>query len=113
MNYNNRALIYEIIADFGFTEKQIDEVIKLAESDSGKYLDSPTFNYRLIKHRHWFIITPINASESRMILIDEKDKNVLFEEGVIEVEKQLQTTNHKLQTSNHIACLDSKEIKYP
>jgi tRNA(Ile)-lysidine synthase len=27
MSHNNRALIYEIIADFGFNEKQIDEVI--------------------------------------------------------------------------------------
>ncbi len=112
MGYNNRALIYEIIADFGFTEKQIDEVIKLAESDSGKYLDSPTFDYRIIKHRHWFIISPINSPDSRMIIIEEKDKKVLFEEGVIEIEK-LQTTNYKPQTSNDIACLDSKEIKFP
>jgi len=112
MGYNNRALIYEIIADFGFTEKQIDEVIKLSESDSGKYLDSPTFNYRIIKHRHWFIISPINSVDSRMIIIEEEDKNVLFEEGIIEIEK-LQTTNHKPQTSNNIACLDSKEIKFP
>ena len=74
MGYNNRALIYEIIADFGFTEKQIDEVIKLAESDSGKYIDSPTFNYRIIKHRHWFIISPVNSAESGMIIIEEKDK---------------------------------------
>ena len=112
MGYNNRALIYEIIADFGFTEKQIDEVIKLSESDSGKYLDSPTFDYRIIKHRHWFIISPINSADSRMIIIEEKDKKVLFEEGVIEIEK-LQTTNFNPQASNHIACLDSKEIKYP
>ena len=112
MGYNNRALIYEIIADFGFTEKQIDEVIKLAESDSGKYIDSPTVNYRFIKHRHWFIISPVNSAESRMIIIEEKDKNVLFEEGVIEVEK-LQTTNLKLQTSNHIGWLDSKDLNFP
>ena len=112
MGYNNRALIYEIIADFGFTEKQIDEVIKLAESDSGKYIDSPTFNYRIIKHRHWFIISPVKSAESGIIIIEEKDKNVVFEEGVIEIEK-LQTSNLKLQTSNNIACLDSKEIKFP
>ena len=112
MVYNNRALIYEIIADFGFTEKQIDEVIKLAESDSGKYLDSPTFNYRLIKHRHWFIISPINSAESKIMIIEEKDKGVPFEEGVIEVEK-LKTTNHQPQTSSNIACLDSKEINFP
>lgn len=112
MGYNNRALIYEVIADFGFTEKQIDEVVKLSESDSGKYLDSPTLNYRLIKHRHWFIISPINSVDSRMIVIEEKDKKVLFEEGVIEIE-ELQTTNFKPQTSNHIACLDANEINYP
>jgi tRNA(Ile)-lysidine synthase len=112
MGYNNRALIYEIIADFGFAEKQIDEVIKLSESVSGKYIDSPTFNYRIIKHRHWFIISPINSADSRMIIIQEKDKNVLFEEGVIEIEK-LQTSNFKPQSSNNIACLNSKEIKYP
>ena len=112
MGYSNRALIYEIIADFGFTEKQIDEVIKLAESDSGKYLDSPTFNYRLIKHRHWFIISPINSEESKIMIIEEKDKGVPFEEGVIEVEK-LQTSNFKLQTLHDIACLDSKEINFP
>jgi len=112
MGYDNRALIYEVITDFGFTEKQIVEVVKLAESDSGKYLDSPTFDYRIIKHRHWFIISPINSVDSRMIVIEEKDKKVLFEEGVIEIEK-LQITNFNPQTSNNIACLDSKEIKFP
>jgi len=112
MGYSNRALIYEIIADFGFTEKQIDEVIKLAESDSGKYLDSPTFNYRLIKHRHWFIISPINSAESKIMIIEEKDKGIPFEEGVIEVEK-LKISNFKLQTSDNIACLDAKEISFP
>ena len=112
MAYNNRALIYEVITDFGFTEKQIDEVIKLSESDSGKYLDSPTFNYRIIKHRHWFIISSVNSAESRMIIIEEKDKTVLFEQGMIEIER-LQTANHKPQTTNQIACLDSKEIIFP
>jgi tRNA(Ile)-lysidine synthase len=112
MDYNNRALIYDIIADFAFNEKQIDEVIKLAESGSGKYIDSPTSNYRIIRHRHWFIISPINSADSRMIIIEEKDKTVLFEEGVIEIER-LQTSNFKPQTSNNIACLDAKEINFP
>jgi tRNA(Ile)-lysidine synthase len=112
MGYNNRALIYEIIADFGFTEKQIDEVLKLAASDSGKYIDSPTFDYRIIKHRHWFIISLINSVDSMMIIIEEKNKTAQFEEGVVEIEK-LQTTNYKPQTSNDIACLDLKEISFP
>src|SRR4030095_14880734 len=80
IGYHNRALIYEIISDFGFTEKQIDEVIKLAESDSGKYIDSPASDYRIIRHRHWFIISPVNSLESGMIIIEEKDKTIIFEE---------------------------------
>jgi len=112
MGYNNRALIYEIIADFGFNEKQINEVIKLAESDSGKYIDSPFFNYRIIRHRHWFIISPVQTVESGIIVVEEKEKDVLFQDGKIEIET-LQTSNLKLQTSNSIALLDAKEITFP
>jgi tRNA(Ile)-lysidine synthase len=112
MGYNNRALIYDIIADFGFNEKQIDEVIKLAESDSGKYIDSPTFNYTIIKHRHWFIISPINSVESTTIIIKENDRTVIFGEGKIEIETS-ETSNPKPQTSNNIACLDAKEVNFP
>ena len=117
MSYNNRALIYDIIADFGFNEKQIDEVIKLAESDSGKYIESPTFDYRIIRHRHWFIISAVNSAGSAMIIIEEKNKSLQFEEGKIELER-IQTSNfnpdsYRDQTSNNIACLDGKQINFP
>ena len=112
MSYGNRALIYGVINDFGFTEKQIDEVIKLAESESGKYIDSPSLHYRIIKHRHWFIISPYNSTGSETIIIEQDNKKVSFEQGVLEFE-QLQTSNHQPQTSNNIACLDAKNICYP
>ena len=111
MEYNNRALIYDIIEDFGFTEKQIDEVIKLSESESGKYIDSPALNFRIIKHRHWFIISPINSAESATIIIEENNKQIGFEGGKIVVEKL--TSNLKPETSNDTACLDAREIDYP
>jgi tRNA(Ile)-lysidine synthase len=112
MEFDNRALIYEIISNYGFTEKQIDEVIRLAESESGKYIDSPGSDFRIIKHRHWFIISRINSNESSTIIIEEKDKKILFEGGVLQI-KKLHTSNFKPQTSNNIACLDAKEISYP
>lgn len=110
MGYDNRALIYEIISNFGFTEKQIDEVIKLSESESGKYIDSPNLNYRIIKHRHWFIISPIDSLESATIIIEEKDNKITFPGGILRVEK---TSNQQPATSHLIACLDAKEITYP
>lgn len=111
MEYNNRALIYEIIHVFDFTEKQIDEVIKLAESESGRYIDSPGSKYRIIKHRHWFIISPIYAGITDTIVIDENDKTITFQQGKIEIEKL--TSNLKPQTTNDTACLDAKDIRYP
>jgi tRNA(Ile)-lysidine synthase len=110
MDYNNRALIYEIIAEFGFTEKQIDEVVKLSESESGKYIDSPAFNYRLIRHRHWFIISPVNSAESSTIIIEENNTTVLFEEGTLQIER---TGNQQPTTDNQVACLDAKKISFP
>jgi tRNA(Ile)-lysidine synthase len=112
MGYNNRALIYEIISDFGFTEKQIEEVVKLAESDSGKYLDSPTFDYRIIKHRHWFIISPINSVESEIIIIEEGVSNLKFGSGHLRVEI-IAGLQSSIPNSTDIGCFDLKLIKFP
>jgi len=112
MGYNNRALIYEIIAGFGFNEKQIDEVIKLSGSESGKYIESPTFNYQIIKHRHWFIISPVQSAKSAIIIIENDERDVTFQGGEINIDV-IETSNLKPQTSNNIACLDAKQISYP
>jgi tRNA(Ile)-lysidine synthase len=112
MGYNNTALIYEIISAYGFNEKQVDEVIKLAASDSGKYIQSPDNNYRIIKHRHWFIISPVTATESENIIIEESDRQIAFSLGKLSIEI-ISTTNHKSQTTNYTACLDNKEITFP
>jgi tRNA(Ile)-lysidine synthase len=85
-------------------------VVKLALSNSGKYIDSPAFNYRIIKHRHWFIVSPVPSAESGIVLIEEKDKRIFFEEGVLEIES---TSNLRPETANDKACLDAKEIAYP
>ncbi|HMK25613.1 MAG TPA: tRNA lysidine(34) synthetase TilS [Chitinophagaceae bacterium] len=110
MAFNNRALIYEIISPFGFQEKQVDELIKLAGSESGKYIQSPEGPYRIIKHRHWFIICSPSPAESENIIIEKEDKEILFSEGKLRIEV---TSNQQPATSNHIACLDLKEIAFP
>ncbi len=110
MQYNNRALIFEIIADYHFQEKQIDEIIKLADSPSGKFISSPDKQYRIIKHRHWFIITPIGTDYSENIVIEENDKLVLFPNGHLNIES---ISKSNPSGSDAIATLDSKEIRYP
>jgi tRNA(Ile)-lysidine synthase len=114
LSYQNRALIFEIITAYGFTERQVDEVLKLAESDSGKYVQSPANNFRIIRHRHWFIISPVQSEESSTIVIDEKDKAVLFSLGNLELSTlpgQLPATFSTV--SNKIASLDAKGLNFP
>ncbi|MBL7739337.1 MAG: tRNA lysidine(34) synthetase TilS [Chitinophagaceae bacterium] len=110
MGYRNKALIYEIIADHGFSEKQVDEVIKLAESESGRYIQSPGNTYRIIRHRHWFIISPVTSIESENIVIEENDQQIQFSEGTLHIGI---VSNLEPITSNHTACLDAKEISFP
>lgn len=110
MGYKSKALIYDIIADYGFSEKQVDEVVKLAESESGKYISPPDTAYRIIKHRHWFIISPVIAVESENIIIEEGEKQIQFAGGTLQIEI---TGDQEPVTSNYTACLDAKEIRFP
>lgn len=112
MQYKNRALIYEIIHPYGFSEKQVDELLKLAASESGKFIDSPALHFRIVKNRHWFIITPVQSIESATIVIEEKDASVLFEAGSLSVKKSA-AANTELSTSNDTAMLDADKITFP
>lgn len=112
MGYQSRALLYEIIKDYGFQEKQVEELVKLAGSDSGRYIESPVLPYRIIKHRHWFIISPVQSTASTAIVIEEKDKQVVFEQGLLQVET---TSDLKpaWPASNFIASIDFNKITFP
>src|SRR5436190_21030808 len=68
MSYHKRALIFEIISDHRFTEKQVDEVIKLAEAETGKFIQSPSGPHRIIKFRNWFIISNDQSVDAEIII---------------------------------------------
>lgn len=110
MGFNNRALIYEIISSYGFQEKQVEEVIKLAASESGKYITSPEGRYRIIRHRHWFIISPMQPTEAANIIIEEGDREVLFSLGKLVIKR---TAVVNIQSSANEVSLDAKNIRFP
>ncbi len=105
-----RSIVYEIIRDYHFTANQTDECIALLQSDTGKYIQSPT--HRIIKNRNWLIISPNQPTAAQNILIEEENNSLDFEAGKLEL-KGLPTSNFKLQTSNSTAQLDAAEIKFP
>jgi tRNA(Ile)-lysidine synthase len=113
MMVDNRAFIYEIVKDYGFSEKQIDEVIKLSSSESGSYLDSPGSPYRIIRHRHWFIISPLSTEEAVNIIIEPGQEDINFSLGTLRISKSTQIDPDKIKSNNLTATLDLKNTIYP
>ncbi|MGZ8540090.1 MAG: tRNA lysidine(34) synthetase TilS, partial [Chitinophagaceae bacterium] len=103
------SIVYEIIKEYGFNSSQVDEVVALLDSESGKYVQSHA--YRIIKNRKWLIIAPNEAAKADIIIIDGPG-NWQFAMGNLQLETA-QTSNLKPQTSNSLACLDADEIKFP
>jgi tRNA(Ile)-lysidine synthase len=108
----NTALIYELIHPFGFTEGQIEELIKLANAMSGCFIEAPVTHYRIIKHRSHFVIAPPIQSDSAILLIEENQNSVTYKTGLLTLE--IHSEKPFLITSDRdIAMLDAKNIRFP
>jgi tRNA(Ile)-lysidine synthase len=106
------TIVYEIIKDFGFSAHQTDEVIRLLDSESGRYVQSAT--HRIIKNRRWLIIAPAQSEQAQTLVIEEDDEVVVFENGSL-LMKQLPVTNGQWPVLNDpsIAHIDKKELQFP
>lgn len=109
LRYKDTSLIYEVIKDFGFGETAVNEVLKLAEAESGKYITNG--RYRIIKNRKWFIISPVTLTAGTFV-IDKEDELILFGTA------QLRLSRKKIEKvvvdkSENIAQLDAREIEFP
>ena len=109
MKYKDTSLIYEIIKDFGFGEKTVEEVIKLADADSGKYIAND--QYRIIRHRAWFIIAPLTAS-AQTLVVDKEADLIQFVNQQLRI-KRLSKEKFSLEKQPSVAQLDAKELQFP
>ncbi len=104
------SIVYEIIKEFGFSPAQVDEVIRLLESESGRYVASAT--HRIIKNRRWLIIAPAQAEHAQTLAIDEDETRIIFENGALAFSP---LTNKNLQLTNEpsTASLDRATLQFP
>jgi tRNA(Ile)-lysidine synthase len=104
------TIVYEIIKEYHFSSAQVDDVINLLQSESGKYIQSSS--HRIIKNRKWLIISPNNTEQAQNIIIDECNGRWQLADGSLQFEI-LSTSNFQLQATNSIAQLDADKIKSP
>lgn len=109
MRYQGTSLLYEIIKDYDFGEKQVDELIKLATAGSGKFIQNE--RYQVIKHRNWFIIAPRSESGDT-IVIEKDDTSIQSRAGTLQLKF---AGKEKLVPgkSGNVAQLDAKDIEFP
>ena len=103
------TLIYEIIAEFGFSPQQVEGVIDLLDSDSGKYIRSST--HRILKNRNWLIISAYPSPRPSMILIESADDKTVYDQGELKLE--LLTPSVKISSDPLVAQLDAAMIHFP
>ena len=102
------SVLYEIIEPYGFTSKQINEVVKLLSSESGKTVYSST--HRIVKNRNWLIIASLQHKESQLIVIENANSTMDFENGQLTLKILKDAT---ADSSPNIAYLDAKQIQFP
>ncbi len=104
------TILYEIIKEYGFTASQIQDVVKLLKSESGKYVQSSS--HRILHNRNWLIISPLQTLSAQNILIENEKSDILFEQGKLSFQIQSKE-QFKLFKDDTIAQLDADKIKFP
>lgn len=102
------TIVYEIINGFGFSAHQTNEVIRLLDSESGRYVQSAT--HRIIKNRRWLIIAPLQSEQAQTLVVEEDEGRVVFDDRQLtfEVNGQWSMVNDPA-----IALLDRKDLQFP
>ncbi|MET0299925.1 MAG: tRNA lysidine(34) synthetase TilS [Flavitalea sp.] len=113
------TLLFELLHPLGFTSGQVEQVILLADADTGKQVISE--QYRVFKNRDWMIIAPVAVENSAYHIIDNTDAIVqigssklsleLFDRPAVEFNKD--KPGVPVETSNAIAWLDAGKISWP
>ncbi len=110
-----RTLVYEITKEWGFGPHQVDDIIHLLDSETGKYISSAT--HRILKNRNWIIITPLIKGRPEIFVIEEGEKTLAIpmnekEEQVLTFEI-IPASQFEISKDNFTVFLDIKNIQYP
>src|SRR5664279_3457273 len=106
-----RTIVFEIIKEFQFSAAQTDEVIRLMESDNGKYISSST--HRIIKNRGGLNIAPLEDKNSAHLIIEGHEKTIDYPEGRLRIRKKTAQKNESPEKGSENAWLDAGKIHFP
>lgn len=107
-----KTVLFEILRVYNFSSKQIPDVTKLLNAETGKYVQSST--HRILRNRKWLVISPLHTNGAELILIERAEREVFFEGGKLRFSvEQVNGENLQLPSESNVAWADAKDIKFP
>jgi tRNA(Ile)-lysidine synthase len=104
------TLVFEVFRNYGFHASQVDELVSLCNSETGRYMQSVT--HRVLKNRNWLIISPLNESSATTIHTIEKEDEWMDTQAFSITHKVLEGPV-KIDPDPSVALLNYNELKYP
>ena len=105
------TVVFELSRPFGFTPLQTQSIADLLSAPSGKYVLSQS--HRILRNRNWLIISSLESTVAKTILIEEDQSVVDFILGSLSFKAHVRINNFTLSADNNIAFLDKNKLAYP
>ena len=104
-----RTVYFELLREFGFRASQMDDLLHLLDSESGKYVASAS--HRLIRHQRWLILSPL-VTEAHQIIPIEGTGHWKF--GSLEFSiRAMDNAPEKLDLGADKALIPQKLLEFP
>ena len=110
MQYQDSSFLYEVLKDYGFGEKQLPDLVRLSQSESGRFIESDA--YRIVRNRRWFLMIPKRADTAETVLIEDEVPPVSFSQGALSFRK-LAAAGYQVKKTAAIAQLDLQHVVFP
>ncbi len=104
---NYEIILFEIIKKYNFSSAQLNDILNVINSESGKYIKSST--HKLVKHRNLLQIAKLSENNDVVLI-----KNIDEFKTKANIEYEVSTNIPKsFLNKNNIAYLDFDKIKFP
>ncbi len=106
-----KIILYELLLPFGFWEGQMETVLRLLESENGKWVESPT--HKLFRYQQKLILIPKNKEKISTFTIEEDEEKLETPTFILHIKKRLDKEKIKFDLQNYSVFIDEKMIHFP
>lgn len=103
------TIVYELIYPFGFNGSQIEEVLGLMQSETGRYISSSS--HRIIHNRDFLIITTLSSTATDFFVVDSIPCEINTPEGKFAISES--AIPAEVDQGQNVCYLDHDRIEDP